>query len=63
MLEGSGWRVKWSDGSLEMVASWAMDADAMVPYVLADDGKSLVSAATRGEYTLSHPQQFTRSAG
>jgi hypothetical protein len=61
MMDGGGWRVQWEDGRQEMVASWSSDGESMVPYVLSDDSKSFVPASSRGEYTLSHPQQFTRA--
>jgi hypothetical protein len=63
MLGGSGWRVKWDDGRVEMVAAWSTDGGDMIPFVLDDGAQKLVPASDKGvEYTLSHPQQFTRSS-
>jgi hypothetical protein len=59
-MEGNGWRVKWEDGSTEMVAAWNLAGEEMLPFVVGEDGLTLVPASTRGVYTLSHPNQFTR---
>jgi hypothetical protein len=61
MMSGDGWRVQWEDGRTEMVASWSLAGEEMLPFVLDDSGMTLVPASTKGEYTLSHPQQFTRA--
>lgn len=62
-MEGSGWQVTWEDGRTERVAAFtaAEDAGSMEPYVVSEDGRNLVPASTRGEYTLAHPNQFSRA--
>ena len=58
-----GWYLTWTNGSPELIIAFGDDGSGvLVPLVLGDDKKSIIPAGDKGEYTLAHPHQFTRSS-